>query len=111
MGQRRKAVLAAALIGNPLHLLLDEPLEAMDRTARADILGWIERRRAAGALVLVASHDLEPFAAAAARALTVREGRCLVVEPLPRDPSARSRLLERLARGEALPLGRRLEND
>jgi hypothetical protein len=50
--------------------------------------------------VVVASHDLEPFAAAAARALTVQEGRCLLVDPLPADPASRSRLLERLARGE-----------
>ena len=101
LGQRRRAALAAALIGSPRHLLLDEPLEAMDRTARAGILDWIERRRAAGALLLVASHDLEPFAAAAARALTVREGRCLLADPLPADAAARSRLLERMASGEA----------
>ena len=41
MGQRRRAVLAAARIGAPAHLLLDEPLEAMDRGAREDILAWI----------------------------------------------------------------------
>ncbi len=100
MGQRRKAVLAAARIGNPRQLLLDEPLETMDRAGRADVLAWIEDRRAAGALVLVASHDLEPFAAAAARALTVNGGRCLLVDPLPEDAAERGLLLERMARGE-----------
>jgi ABC-type multidrug transport system ATPase subunit len=103
LGQRRRAALAAALIGSPSHLLLDEPLEAMDRRACADIMAWIEGRRAAGATVLVASHDFEPFAPAAARALTVRDGRCLLVEPLPADAAARGHLLERMARGEALP--------
>jgi ABC-type multidrug transport system ATPase subunit len=103
LGQRRKAVLAAALVGSPRHLLLDEPLESLDRAARAGILAWIERRRAAGAVVLVAAHELEPFAATAARALTVRDGRCLLVDPLPGDLAARSRLLERLAGGEAPP--------
>src|SRR6185312_150815 len=34
MGQRRRAVLAAAFIGTPSHVLLDEPLEALDRGAR-----------------------------------------------------------------------------
>jgi ABC-type multidrug transport system ATPase subunit len=101
MGQRRKAVLAAALIGKPPYLLLDEPLEAMDRAARDAIVAWLEERRAAGALLLVASHDLAPFLNSAARALTVRDGRCLLVDPLPNDTTARAALLERLARGEA----------
>jgi ABC-type multidrug transport system ATPase subunit len=101
MGQRRRAVLAAALVGTPRHVLLDEPLEAMDRGARQDVLAWIDRLLAAGAAVLVVSHDLEPFAPRAARAVTVTEGRCPVFDPLPEDPAARLALLERLARGEA----------
>lgn len=96
-------MLAAARIGSSGHLLLDEPLESLDRAARAGTLTWIESRRAAGALVLVAAHDVEPFAATAARALTVRGGRCLLVDPLPGDPAARDRLLEGLAGGEAPP--------
>jgi ABC-2 type transport system ATP-binding protein len=102
-GQRRKAMLAAARIGTPDHLLLDEPLESLDRAARAGTLAWVESRRAAGALVLVAAHDVEPFAARAARALTVRDGRCVLVDPLPGDLAARDRLLDRLAAGETPP--------
>ncbi len=101
MGQRRRAVLAAARIGTPGHLLLDEPLEAMDRGAREDILAWVESRLAAGATVVVVSHDIAPFAARADRALTVRDGRCVSPGPLPGDPEARMAVLERLARGEA----------
>ena len=100
MGQRRRAVLAAARVGTPRHVLLDEPLEAMDRGAREDILAWIDRLVAAGATVLLVSHDIEPFVPRAARALTVRQGRCLTVDPLPEDPAARMALMERLARGE-----------
>jgi ABC-type multidrug transport system ATPase subunit len=103
LGQRRKAILAAARIGTPHHLLLDEPLESLDRAAGAGPRARVEGRRAAGALVLVAAHDPEPFAATAARALTVRDGRCLLVDPLPGDPAARDRLLERLAGGETPP--------
>jgi energy-coupling factor transporter ATP-binding protein EcfA2 len=99
MGQRRRAVLAAARIGTPGHLLLDEPLEAMDRGAREDILAWIRDRLAAGATVVVVSHDIEPFAALAERAFTVREGRCLGAGELPRDYAERMSILERLARG------------
>lgn len=100
MGQRRRAVLAAARIGTPGHLLLDEPLEAMDRGAREDILAWLESRLTAGATVIVVSHDIEPFAARADRALTVRDGRCLSAGELPREARERMALLERLARSQ-----------
>jgi ABC-type multidrug transport system ATPase subunit len=100
MGQRRRAVLAAAFIGRPGNVLLDEPLEAMDRGARDDILAWIDRLIAAGATVVAVSHDLDPFAGRATRALTVRDGRCVVFDPLPGEQAERRGLLERLARGE-----------
>lgn len=105
MGQRRRAVLAAAFVGTPSHVLLDEPLEAMDRGARGDVLAWIDRLLTAGAAVLVVSHDLEPFAPRAARALTVAAGRCRTVDPLPEAPAARAALLERLARSEVRTVG------
>ena len=99
MGQRRRAVLAAARIGSPGHLLLDEPLEAMDRGAREDILAWIDSRLDDGATVIVVSHDIVPFAARADRAITVKDGRCVSPGELPGDPAERMSLLERLARG------------
>jgi len=106
MGQRRRAVLAAARVGTPRHVLLDEPLEAMDRGAREDILAWIDRLLAvnsegtADTAVLVVSHDIEPFVPRAIRALTVREGRTITVDPLPGEAAERLALMERWARGE-----------
>lgn len=94
MGQRRRAVLAAAWIGEPKVAVMDEPLEAMDRTIRKDILGWIANLAADGAAVIVATHQIEPFIATAARILTVRDGGCLVIDPLPADPAARIQLTD-----------------
>jgi ABC-type multidrug transport system ATPase subunit len=94
MGQRRRAVLAAAWVGEPRVAVMDEPLEAMDRTIRKDILDWISNLVANGAAVIVATHQIEPFIAAAARILNVRNGGCLVIDPLPVDPGARMRLLD-----------------
>jgi ABC-2 type transport system ATP-binding protein len=103
MGQRRRSVLAAALIGTPSHVLLDEPLEAMDRGSRESILAWIDRLLAVDATVVVVSHDLAPFAPRATRAFTVRDGHALRVDPLPTDPTERLAILEHMARGEPLP--------
>lgn len=103
MGQRRRAVLAAAFVGQPRHVLLDEPLETLDRVAREQVLAWIGGLVAGGAVLAVVSHDLAPFAALAARAVTVEEGLARVVDPLPAGAGERERLLERLARaGEAV---------
>jgi ABC-type multidrug transport system ATPase subunit len=99
MGQRRRAVLAAARVGAPRQVLLDEPLEAMDRNARGEILAWVDQLVGAGAAVVVVSHDVEPFAPRASRALAVRHGQCVDAGTLPDDPAARLALLDRLARG------------
>jgi len=98
-GQRRRAVLAAAMIGRPGHLLLDEPLEAMDRRMRDDILVWIEGRVSDGASVVIVSHALDPFARQAAAAVGMRDGRAEFHASLPAAFEEKSALLERLARG------------
>jgi len=99
MGQRRRAVLAAAWVDSPRVVLLDEPLEAMDRVMRRNMLSWIDGLVAAGAAIVVATHEVEPFVTSASRALTVREGKCAVFDPLPVDPPERMNLFERLAAG------------
>jgi ABC-2 type transport system ATP-binding protein len=96
-GQRRRAVLAAAAIGSPLCLVLDEPMEGMDRGFRDTLVGWVADRRAAGGTVLLVAHDFEPFAPLADRSLTVRDGRCRTIDPLSGDPAARLHELEELA--------------
>jgi len=101
MGQRRRAVLAAAWIGNPRIILLDEPLEAMDRTMREGILSWIDGTVACGASLLIATHEIEPFITRAARAVTVSGGLCRLYAPLPAAVNERISLLESLSRGQA----------
>lgn len=99
MGQRRRAVLAAAWIGEPRVILLDEPLEGMDRVLRARILDWVGQCAARGAAIVIATHDLEPYVESAARALTVRDGNCRLVYPLPDGRDERLALLDALSRG------------
>ncbi len=98
-GQRRRATLAAAHIGSPPCLLLDEPFNGMDRGFCDTLLAWIGERVAAGATTLVVAHDFEPLAGLAARAVTVTGGGCRPVDPLPEEGPERTRLLDDLARG------------
>lgn len=96
-GQRRRAVMAAAWIGTPRVILLDEPLESMDRLMRGEILAWLDRLVDCGAAVVVATHEIEPFAAKAVRALATAGGACLMHDPLPEDGSARLSYLQTIA--------------
>ncbi|MHB8054876.1 MAG: ATP-binding cassette domain-containing protein [Candidatus Aminicenantales bacterium] len=98
-GQRRRAVLAAAMIGRPGHLLLDEPLEAMDRRMRDYIMIWIEKRVREGASAVIVSHDLDSFAALSTAAVGMKEGKAEFDPELPADPAERNIILERFARG------------
>jgi ABC-type multidrug transport system ATPase subunit len=98
MGQRRRAVLAAAWVGSPRVVILDEPLEAMDRAIREEILLWVDRVLETGAAVVIATHQIEPFVGKAARAISVRDGGWRLVEPLPSDALQRVAVLESLSR-------------
>lgn len=98
MGQRRRAVLAAAFIGTPTTLLLDEPLEAMDRAMRSWIMTWISDATARGATVVVATHDIEPFIDLAGKALVVADGVPVLHDPLPASREERTRRLDQWAR-------------
>lgn len=75
MGQRRRAMLASALVGEPRVIILDEPLETLDVEMRAFIVEWVASLRVAGAAVLVATHDVAAFTAITDRTLAVDAGR------------------------------------
>ena len=99
MGQRRRAVLAAAFIGEPTTLLLDEPLEAMDRPMRQWLTSWITDASAREATIVIATHDVEPFVHLAHCAIAVTQGGARAISPLPDEHDARMALLDRSAHG------------
>ncbi|ACY16148.1 ABC transporter ATP-binding protein [Haliangium ochraceum] len=57
LGQRRRVCLAAALIGAPALLVLDEPSNGLDRASVEALAAQLRTRRDQGVLVLVATHD------------------------------------------------------
>lgn len=99
LGQRRRAVFAAALIGRQTHVLLDEPLEGMDRKISGSILAWIRQRVESGTSVVVVSHALEPFLDLASRAITVKQSRLLTFDALPESPDEKLTTLDLIAKG------------
>jgi ABC-2 type transport system ATP-binding protein len=103
LGQRRRAVFAAALIGMPSHILLDEPLEGMDRKIKEEILAWTDKRLDAGATMIVVSHAIEPFLPSVSRAVTVKDGSVSVIDKLPSSGEDRLTLLDSLAKGTYSP--------
>jgi ABC-type multidrug transport system ATPase subunit len=103
MGQRRQAVFAACLVGTPSHILLDEPLEGMDRHTQKEILAWIEGHTQSGATVVVVSHMIEPFIEMASSTVTVQSAKVFRFKNLPALYEKKLAFLEQLAEG-GLPL-------
>jgi len=72
----------------------------MDRAIKPRILAWIQEQVDRGALVVVVSHNIEPFRDSAACLITVKEGQALSITDLPEDPAERLALIDRLAQGK-----------
>lgn len=75
-GQRTRASLAAALVGKPEVLVLDEPTVGLDPVLRRDLWGTFADLAAAGATVLVSSHVMDE-ARRCEELLLLREGHLL----------------------------------
>lgn len=75
-GERQRVALARTLLTGPRVLLLDEPLTALDRERKAEILPYLENLpRRFGIPTLYVSHDVDEIAALADRALVLAGGR------------------------------------
>ncbi|GAA2130823.1 ABC transporter ATP-binding protein [Kitasatospora kazusensis] len=75
-GQRARVSLAAALLGSPELLVLDEPTVGLDPVLRQELWQLFRQLADAGATLLVSSHVMDE-AARCDRLLLMREGRLL----------------------------------
>ncbi|WP_157537948.1 ABC transporter ATP-binding protein [Kitasatospora azatica] len=82
-GQRARVSLAAALLGNPELLVLDEPTVGLDPVLRQELWQLFRRLADAGATLLVSSHVMDE-AGRCDRLLLMREGR-LLAEDTPAE--------------------------
>ena len=73
-GQRRRCALASLIVRRAELWLLDEPHAGLDAAGRDEIDGLLRDAVAAGATVIVASHELERARSLATRVVTVDGG-------------------------------------
>ncbi|MHA7132060.1 ABC transporter ATP-binding protein [Oerskovia turbata] len=81
-GERSRVSLAAALLGEPRLLVLDEPTVGLDPVLRRDLWDLFARLRDAGTSLLVSSHVMDE-ATRCDRLLLLRDGRLLADDTLP----------------------------
>jgi ABC-2 type transport system ATP-binding protein len=75
LGMRQRLGLAAALLGDPPTLVLDEPTNGLDPAGVHWLRGLVRARVDAGGTVLVSSHQLAELALAADSVVIIKDGR------------------------------------
>ena len=74
-GMRQRVALERALIHDPRLVLLDEPFTGLDDASAAALVSRLRDLRTAGAIVIVATHDLDLAESLLDHAFFLRDGR------------------------------------
>jgi len=74
-GMRQRVKLAAALVNDPVVLILDEPLTGLDPVQRRRMIALFNELADSGKCLLVSSHVLEEVAKLGSRILVIAQGR------------------------------------
>ncbi|KAB1071735.1 nickel ABC transporter ATP-binding protein NikE [Methylobacterium planeticum] len=94
-GLRQRALIAAAIAGDPDLIIADEPTTSLDVAVQAQVLQVLAERVREGAGLLLISHDLAVVSGIADRVIVMREGRAVDSGPTadvlmrPRHPYTR----------------------
>jgi ABC-2 type transport system ATP-binding protein len=81
-GNRQKAGVLLALLGDPELLLLDEPTSGLDPLVQAEFHAILRERVQAGTAVLLSSHVLSEVERVADRVAVIQSGRLLMLETM-----------------------------
>ena len=82
LGMRQRLGIAAALLGDPDALILDEPVNGLDPAGIAWLRGLLRRLAAEGRTIVLASHLLSEIAQTADHVLIVSAGQLRFAGPL-----------------------------
>jgi ABC-2 type transport system ATP-binding protein len=80
LGMRQRLGIAAALIGDPPVLLLDEPINGLDPEGICWIRGLVQGLAAEGRTVFVSSHLMSEMALTATELVVIGQGRLIAAE-------------------------------
>jgi molybdate transport system ATP-binding protein len=82
-GEAQRVALGRALLSDPDLLLMDEPLSALDRPRKAELLPYFERLRDQHRLpILYVSHDVEEVARLADQVILLDKGQVATIGPV-----------------------------
>lgn len=82
-GERQRVSIGRALLSQPRLLLMDEPLSALDRMAKDEILPYFERLHANLSIpIILVSHDIAEVERLADHLVALKDGRVLSSGPL-----------------------------
>ena len=82
-GERQRVAIGRALLSQPRLLLMDEPLAALDRTAKAEILPYLESLRDRLSIpILYVSHDIAEVERLASHMILLERGKVRASGPL-----------------------------
>lgn len=82
-GERQRVAIGRALLAQPRLLLMDEPLAALDRMARDEILPYLEALHAGLNIpILLVTHDMAEVERLADHIVLLHEGRVVTAGPL-----------------------------
>jgi ABC-2 type transport system ATP-binding protein len=82
MGMRQRLALAAAMLGNPDYLILDEPANSLDPEGIRWLRNFLREFAASGRAVLISSHLLNEIEATADDIVVINRGRLLAQLPM-----------------------------
>lgn len=77
MGQQRRIELAFMLLGNSELLLFDEPTNGLDELGKQVFWKLLEKKKAAGATIVISSHNMTEVKQLCDRILLLEEGKIL----------------------------------
>jgi ABC-2 type transport system ATP-binding protein len=82
LGMRQRLVLAAALLGDPQAIVLDEPTNGLDPQGHRWLRDFLRARAAEGRAVLLSSHVLGDVAETVDRIVVISRGRLVADQPI-----------------------------
>ncbi|GAB3825498.1 ABC transporter ATP-binding protein [Hymenobacter jeollabukensis] len=97
LGMKQRLALAAALLGQPEVLVLDEPTNGLDPQGIADVRRLIQRLSAEGRTIILASHLLDEVQKVCTHAAVLHQGQLRAAGPVGQILAATDRVHLRLA--------------